>query len=184
MGIFSFFQKKESEPAIKDLIWMSHSAKLKGTLELIQKHPDAILIAWFKNTQETFQDFLIANKILQEVRLANAVTPWTVSNKTVIFLEHYPLLNKEKRLILNWKSEEIFVLSSLDEALFKNIGSNNLVSMMQKLGMQDDEMLEHTLISKSIKRAQVSLEKKAVKEISAESAQEWFKKNKIFETDF
>jgi hypothetical protein len=45
MGLFDLFNKKNPLPDVKDLIWMSHAAKLEGCLKLLQENPDAILIA-------------------------------------------------------------------------------------------------------------------------------------------
>jgi preprotein translocase subunit SecA len=48
---------------------------------------------------------------------------------------------------------------------------------MKQLGMKENEVVGHSLVSKSIVNAQEKLERKAVAEKHATSQDEWFLKN-------
>jgi hypothetical protein len=118
--------------------------------------------------------------IKPEIKIAKNISHLMTQEKTVIFLEHYPFRSKEENFIADWEAEKIYVLSSLDEPLFEQFGGEKIISLMKQMGLKDDEMIEHSLVSKSIVNAQLKLEKKVGVEITAQSAKEWFKKNKKF----
>lgn len=178
MGIFNFSQKKKATPNIKDMIWMSESAKLLGCFKLIQEQQDFVVVAWFSKTQEEFHQFLNEQHGLGiEIHLSQTVISTQVSNKKLIFLEHFPLRSKEENLILNLNPTQVIVLSSLNEPLFEIFGSDEIIRMMKSLGMKEDEMIEHPMISKSIVKAQRKFEQKIIYENSANSSREWFERN-------
>lgn len=178
MGIFNFSQKKKGTPNIKDMVWMSQSAKLRGCLKLIQEQKDVVVIAWFSKTQEEFHQFLNEQHGLDiEIQLAQTLISTQISNIKLILLEHFPLRNKEENLILNLNPTQVIVLNSLDEPLFEVFGSEEIIRLMKSLGMKEDEMIEHPMISKSIVRAQQKLEQKVICENSANSSKEWFERN-------
>jgi len=180
MGLFDFFKKKNTGPEMKDLVWMDRANKLSGGLKLYEAHKDAVVIAWFSVTENEFNKLFAAKLSMPpQIKMANQITAATVLDKTVIFLEHYPFRSKEENLIAEWKPKEIFVLNSLDEPLFKMFGGERITTMMQRMGMQDGETIEHPMVSKSLERAQRKLEEKVVMESSANSAEEWFRKNSI-----
>ncbi|MBK8877624.1 MAG: hypothetical protein IPN74_03455 [Haliscomenobacter sp.] len=100
-----------------------------------------------------------------------------VEGKTVLFLEHYPLLSREHRIFTGWKPAQVLFLTALDEPLFSRFGGERLVNLVQQLGLEETENLEHPMITKSISRAQRKLDE-ALKggDILAESQAEWFEK--------
>ncbi len=178
MGIFNFSQKKKGTPNIKDMVWMSQSAKLRGCLKLIQEQKDVVVIAWFSKTQEEFHQFLNEQHGLGiEIHLAQTVISIQISNTKLILLEHFPMHNKEENLILNLNPTHVVILNSLDEPLFEVFGSEEIIRLMKSLGMKEDEMIEHPMISKSIVRVQQKLEQKVTYESSANSSKEWFERN-------
>lgn len=180
MGLFNFFQKKKAIPAMKDMIWMSKSAKLNGCLNLIKQQQDIVVVAWFSDTFDEFNKFLNEqNGLGVEIQLAKSVLSTQISGKQLILLEHYPIRSKEEDFILNNNPIRIYVLSSLDETLFEQFGSDRIIQMMRSLGMKEDEMIEHPMISKSIKNAQHKLEQKLTFENTANSSKEWFERNVI-----
>ncbi|MBK8044067.1 MAG: hypothetical protein IPK21_16270 [Haliscomenobacter sp.] len=86
--------------------------------------------------------------------------------KTVIFLEHYPLLSRETTLTKGWKPAQALFLTALDEPLFSRFGGDRLVNLVQQLGLEETENLEHPMITKSIARAQRKLDEKLKEETS------------------
>lgn len=47
---------------------------------------------------------------------------------------------------------------SLEDDLMRLFGSDNIAGIMDKLGMEDDEPIEHSLVTKSIENAQKKVE--------------------------
>ena len=180
MGLFDFLNKKPAGPNMKDLVWMNKHAKLQGCLNLARVHTDAVFISWFSQTQDEFKQYVQdQHGVMSDIRSARTVSPSHIENKKVFFLEHYPLRNKEEELIAEWKVKEVYVLNSLDEPLFENFGGQNIMQLMQKMGMQEEESMENTMISKSIENAQRKIAQKLIVENSASSSADWFKRNII-----
>lgn len=178
MGLFGLFKKKNTGPEMKDLVWMDKANKLLGGVKLCEKHKSAVVIAWFSSTENEFNK-LFASKLSMppQIKMAGQVSASAVLDKTVIFLEHYPLRSKEEILIADWQPKEILVLNSMDEPLFTTFGGEKIINLMQKMGMKNDEVIENSMIDKSLERAQRKVEEKVVAESSANSAEEWFKRN-------
>jgi hypothetical protein len=178
MGLFNLFKKGNNLPELKDLVWKNQAGKFEGGLNFILKYPQALCICWFSETQNTFNKFLSTkNGTNIEVKMARTVQPFMVEGKTVFFLEHYPLRTEEEKLVQLWNVKEIFVLSALDEPLFEQFGGNNIINLMDRLGMKEDEYIEHSMIGKSIKNAQTKLQQKVNLESTANSSRDWFRIN-------
>ena len=69
------------------------------------------------------------------------------------------------------------ILTALDEPLLSHFGGEKLIKIMQSLGMKEDEIIEHKMVSQSIANAQEKIEKKIVVEQSARSQAEWMERN-------
>lgn len=177
MGLFNFSQKKKSAP-IKDMIWINQMAKQNGCLKFIKEQPDIVVAAWFNETEEIFNQFLNEqNGLRVEIHQAKSMHSSQAFEKNLVFLEHYPLREKEEEVIENLNPKQVYVFSSLDEPLFNQFGGGKMVELMKSLGMKEDEMIEHPMISKSIVNAQHKLAQKVTIENSANSAKEWFERN-------
>lgn len=117
------------------------------------------------------------------MRLQNNLKSFIETGHTVlVFAEHYPLLSKEKAVL-----EKLATLSdatlktcfyvSLEEPLIKVFGSDNIIELMKKMGMKEDEALEHNMISSALNNAQKKMDTKVQNDSKADSAVEWFKRN-------
>jgi len=174
---FNFFKSKTAEPKITDLIWIHAGAKQKGFIELLEQYPDAIIAGWFDDTISLFQQFLQPGHKEKVVRNIRQLVSPQVENKQVILLEHYPLYSKEEQLWQHWKPAGIYILNSLDEPLFSYFGGENAAMLMGKMGLKENEAIEHPMVSKALKNAQQKLEKQVLNEHSAVSQEEWFRRN-------
>jgi preprotein translocase subunit SecA len=99
-----------------------------------------------------------------------------------LFIGHYPLPAFETKILqkITDASGNEFSLSfwiSLDDPLMKTFGSDRILSIMESLGMKDDECIEHPMVTKSIFRARGKISNQVKNEIEAASAREWFEKN-------
>jgi preprotein translocase subunit SecA len=72
---------------------------------------------------------------------------------------------------------EALIYSALDEPLFKHFGGDKIIQMMKQLGMKEDSMIEHKMVSKAIENAQEKIEKKVIAEQDASSPQKWIERN-------
>ena len=181
MGLFSFFSKKETAPQlkVKDVIWMHNEGKKQGCIRLLLQQPNTALVAWFPETQQLWQVFLQQRQLSQTVLLARGFNTLQLAGKQVMMLEHYPLAEKETTFFQSLNQPEVVVLSAMDEPLFTAFGGDRIIAMMQKLEMKEDEAIEHSMITKSLKNAQSKLEEKLKGGIeqTATSMQDWFSKN-------
>jgi hypothetical protein len=83
-----------------------------------------------------------------------------LQNKESVFIEHYPLHKKELKLVMHWPRKKIRVLNALDEPWLAHFGGEKIIAMAKQLGMGDNEMLQHPMISKAIANAQEKIAKK------------------------
>jgi hypothetical protein len=169
--MFNLFGGPKSKVNVLDKVWMSKAAKLNACRQMITVNPSCVFIAWFEETLKELQ-FALGNNDC--VLLAEKVDLTILRDRLTVFAEHYPLHKKEETLFLALNLKEVPVLSSLDEALFTQFGGERTIELMQKLGMKEDEVIGHSMVTKAIKNAQEKLEKKVVAEKLARSAREWF----------
>ena len=179
MGLFSFLSRKETLPQvrIRDMIWMNAGGKKQGCLKLLQQNPNTALVAWFPETQQLWQQFFDLHNLPNQVLLASHLNTLQIANKTIIMLEHYPLAAKEDAFLQMIRQPEVIILSALDEPLFAKFGGESTIALMQKMGMKEDEAIEHKMVSESLRNAQAELEKKVTVHQNAQSMQDWFAKN-------
>ena len=71
----------------------------------------------------------------------------------------------------------INVYGGLNEPVFNVFGGDRIKDLMIKMGMKENEMIEHSMVSKAIENAQEKIEKKIITESTAHNATEWFKRN-------
>ncbi len=97
------------------------------------------------------------------------------------FAGHYPLPAKEnlvvQKLNTTFPQCSITFCSSLDDPCFEIFDSKNIVGMMEKLGMKEDEVIEHAMVSSAMKRAREKVAEALTKETPAHSETEWFRLN-------
>jgi hypothetical protein len=145
---------------------------------LARQEPDRLFICWFADTAVTFKEFFgqhgLDENLVTETHHLHASK---LLNKKPVFVEHYPLHTKELELIKHWDAEKIIVFSALDEPLFKHLGSEKLIPLMKMLGMKEDEVIEHNMVSKSIIKGQEKIAGQVTIEQSANSQEDWMRKN-------
>jgi hypothetical protein len=176
--MFNLFKKKKDSVKVIDRIWMSQAAKWKGLIELSKQDPSLLIVTWFGHTAEQLQAaFTEAGFASAPIQVARELHGALVKSHNVVFAEHYPVRTREQEVFLQWKLPQAIVHSSLDEPLFQQFGGDKIVEMMKKLGMEEDSMIQHALVSKSIENAQEKVEKKMTLEQPASSALEWMDRN-------
>jgi hypothetical protein len=97
-----------------------------------------------------------------------------------LFSGHYPMSVTEyatlKSLSDSGYDKFIFCLS-FEDPLLEMFGSQNILPLLEKLGLEEEESIEHAMVTQSIQRAREKVESKVSHEIKAKSPEEWFALN-------
>lgn len=162
----------------KDYIYMSETAKFEALSQLsFDENSNTIIVTWFDDTNERLQAFFNKKSCSLDVVSHKSIRSTDANSKQLVFAEHHPLFSKEQELYSRLGLSNPLVFSSLDEPLFSHFGSERIIELMKKMGMKEDEMIQHTLVSSSIKNAQAKIAKKVDYEQPANSQKSWFQKN-------
>lgn len=178
--MLNLFKKKEQELKVVDKVTISGAAKLQAMLAEWNRDKNTAFIFWFDESLRQAASFFATQTIepVTLLGLREAGHP-QIDGKSIVFAEHYPLKSKEEELYkkLNVKLPVIF--SSLGEPLFKIFGADKIVEMMKQLGMKEEEVIEHKMISKAIRKTQEKIEDKVLIDQPAQSQQEWLERNLV-----
>ena len=179
--LFNLFGKKDGGAdghVFVDRAYITTAAKMKACAELARKEPSHIFICWFADTCLQFKEFF-RQQGLDEIMVTEThhLHASKLLNKIPVFVEHYPLHSKEIELIKNWDAKNILVYSAMDEPLFKHFGSEKLIPLMKMMGMKEDEVIEHNMVSKSIIKGQEKIAEQVSLELSANSQADWMERN-------
>ncbi len=203
------FSKKKRKLIKEDKVWMHSAARylnLTKDLEAMTGRGQTLLLSSFfgdthlylsellEKTQISFNlcgspgqiisgkiNLIQASVLIKEKQLQAFSGP--AGPLVIVLPEHHPLFGVEEGFFEALEScggEVVcrFYLS-LDDPLFQLFGAANIVQMMQRLGMAEEEHISHSLISQAIAKAQVKTEKKAKNAFSADSAEAWYNKNMV-----
>ena len=97
--LFNLFGKKEDETnnIFKDKVYINSTGKMNACLQLAKEHSNALFIAWFTETENTFKAFFTKNgEAEKRIILAQFITPDLLQDRIPVFLEHHPLHTKEE----------------------------------------------------------------------------------------
>ena len=114
----------------------------------------------------------LKSSVVQELvrRNANRYGP------TVFFQCHYPIIAEEEKVLGQLTglgfSDFVFCLS-FDDPMLASI-KGNIVQLLERLGLDENESIEHNLVTGSIKNIRIKLNQKVKNERKAKSAAEWF----------
>lgn len=179
--LFNLFGKKDTEGkehVFTDRAYVTTNVKLNACTDLALADPACIFICWFDETADHLKArFNKAGIDESRVQIARYLNPNLLATNKPVFAEHYPLHSQELELIKDWKFENIIVYSALDEPLFKHFGSEKLIPLMKMMGMKEDEVIEHSMVTKSIIKGQEKIAQQVDSVHSAISQAEWMKKN-------
>jgi hypothetical protein len=172
--MFNLFKSGSKGVKVVDKVWMSSQAKINACRKMCEANPSIIFICWFEETIDTLKIALPPNTVIVK---ADNVTASMTQNKMVVFAEHYPLAEKEQNLYTTLGLTEAPVLCALDEPFFEKFGGEKLIDVMKNLGMKEDEIIGHSMVSKSIRNAQDKIAKHASVDNPARSQREWMQRN-------
>ena len=175
--MFSFGKKKNTIQVI-DVVFMTITSKWLACLNAIGTNKSIIFIAWFEETRQQLQHYLEENHLESaSVILYREANAHVVADKQIIFIEHYPLSEKEAILFTSLNLSEVRVFSALEEPFFQYFGGGRIMELMKKMGAEDNEPIEHPMIGMALKNAQEKLSKKVIVATDANSQSGWFSNN-------
>lgn len=152
---------------------MYKKSKWSYCQKFLSENPKTVFIGWFDETITELEEKNSAVTVLN----ARTVHKALVEGSIIIFIEHHPMKSKEDAVFDQLGLTEAIVLTALDEPLLMIFGGEKLIKIMQDLGMKDDEIIEHKMISQSIADAQEKIEKKVTVEQSMRSQSEWIERS-------
>lgn len=187
--MFGLFKSKK-EIIIKDIVWKNETIKYKWIVDKIKTLNKVVLIYFFEDTKSEMIEALSNNSFTEHITGSEkiAITPantilksLSLHDRTPIFIEHFPSYKAEQEilnyLLNNLSIKEITFYVSLEDELLKHFGSERIVQMLEKMGFQDDEALEHNMISKSILNAQKKIDEQVKFGTNTRNSKDWFKMN-------
>jgi len=176
--MFKLFRNKNGKIKIIDRVFIHRQGKWNHCQKLLAENPRTIFIGWFDDSISELEK-LFARITSSSVLILNAKTTHKaqVEGSAIIFIEHHPLKSKEDMVFDMLGLKEAIVLSALDEPWLTIFGSEKIIGMMQNLGMKEDEIIEHKMVSQSIVNAQKKIEEKMIVEQSVRSQAEWIERN-------
>lgn len=111
---------------------------------------------------------------------------WLLTKNTgfsFLFVEHHPLPSVERDFLdvldgaSKQKPQRVRFFVGLDEPLMQSFGGERVGMLMERLGMNEDEVLRHPMIDRAIENAQKKLQKATPNALPARSVEEWFAQN-------
>ena len=98
-----------------------------------------------------------------------------------LFAGHYPLPSKENKVIeklsTSFPVSSLTFCSSIDDPSFELFGADRIMMLLDNLGMEEEECIEHAMVSKAMARTREKIEVNVKQEIVTETEQECFLKN-------
>lgn len=175
--MFNFFRKNSPSVTVRDFCFISEEYKLKAIASLALQEPQTIFLCWFSDTHKLLLSYFKGMEISQErVLLLKGSNYLKISHKKIILAEHHPSLQVEENFYKQMNITTVDYYNSLTEAIFKKAGADKIIDLMRKIGVKDDEAIQHTMISSSIKRLQEKMASSLDGFITASSQEEWIKK--------
>jgi len=72
---------------------------------------------------------------------------------------------------------QICLHASLDDPLMKYFGSDQIVTLFKRLGMDESEAISHPFVTAAIQNAQEKIEAQVQRDVATESMEDWFRFN-------
>lgn len=204
MGLF---WKRSTASNLGDRVWMTKELKNRHLVaeseSFIVSEKLVFVASYFQNSEiaitsileETNIDYIRVhdaissnpskiNVIKANTLLSEIFTDRLVQSNheiIVLFAEHYPLFEKENSIIssmgmLGKKCSYCFYLA-FDEPVLQKFGAEKILALLSQLGIKEDEVISHPLISKAVVNIQKKIESEITNELSASSMEEWFERN-------
>ncbi|NOQ72273.1 MAG: hypothetical protein GQ574_09745 [Crocinitomix sp.] len=124
-----------------------------------------------------------AAEINSSGRLVDALKNFSDPNSSqFLFPNHYPTHDFETEILEKLIDLHDSVIGccfyiAMDDPLMRVFGSERIVTIMDRMGYKENEVIQHSMITKSISNAQKKIDKNVPNALRANSQEEWFKVN-------
>ena len=193
-----FGRKKKHNVQYQDYIWMTAEMKTKKLLALADDGKPVFIISSFDKTLKHLQTLKPSFKILESLSdTDNNSGPWLLNSKKILeapisqpiysgevhiaFTEHYPMPDKDHEIISKtasfFKNSTITFHISLEDLLMRLFNAERIMGIMKSLGINENEAIEHRMISSAIVNAQKKLAKKITFEQQHDDEEAWYRVN-------
>lgn len=174
--MFGLFKKKGAN--VTDFVTISKNAKWHNLLNYWKTNPQVTFVCWFEETYDNITDWFNQHGgDISAIVLARELASYHSHGKTVLFTEHHPSKRKEEELYEKLSLKAVTVWSALEEPIFIAFGGDRIIDLMKKMGMDENDSIQHPMISNAIANAQSKIEKNLITELSARSQKDWVEKN-------
>ncbi|MFN8284304.1 MAG: hypothetical protein U0U67_13880 [Chitinophagales bacterium] len=187
------FGKKKNELQTIEYIWKNDYAKYKGILRMTDRSKPIIFIYYFIETKNQIQQLIETMQVSfsSDIYKQDKITITHAENildakidlthTTVCFIEHHPSFTTEHK-ILNYlendlQIKEVIFHIALTEPLLHYFAGDKIVPLLEKMGFDENEALQHSMITRSIINAQKKIDDKNPNSIETQSAKHWFEVN-------
>ena len=170
--MFGLFKKKNKAARPNYQVFSSEVNKYRHIIKLIKSASGPITVLYhFNNTRTEAEQLLKAAGIdfsdnnsgnIQLMFAQDYIDSLSVNSNPVIVTEIYPLPDRDIELMQKSNGLDRQFFSAMDSPFFNKLGSYRLPTLMQNLGMQDDEAISHPMVSKSIAKVQDKLQKEVL----------------------
>lgn len=174
--MFKLF-KRENKPTITDRVFIHARNKWRYCQKILSENSKTIFIGWFDDTIDDLESYLSQANVTAAILKARTVNRSQIRGEQLIFIEHYPMKTREDQLLDQLNLNEAVFLTAVDEPLLKYFGGEKLMQIMENMGMNEEDPIEHKLITQSIITAQKKIERKMIIEQSTRSQAEWMERN-------
>ena len=166
--VLSFFEDKQQE--VIDFATSKNAPHSVIDSNSLTNNDKSVLLMnaqWLSSSSQAM-DFLI--------QLSKAV------KLNVMFYGHYPIPEKENQLLSKISTTikigtTVKFFSSLDDRAFEMFGADNIKNIMERMGMKEDEAIEHAMVTKSMERARHKIEAGVSQETVTSTEVEWYDRN-------
>ena len=140
----------------------------------------------FDSLTDTLEDVGVLMVAAEDILLIASNTPLAsqLASKAglqIIITEHHPSYQEEQMLLAHLTQilpgYSAVAFTALDEPFMQFFGGPRIITLMERIGMKENESLEHKMISKSIARAQRRIDDDKVGSGQAESQQAWMEQH-------
>jgi hypothetical protein len=199
MGMLDWFRKPKSNvEVLDDVIWLTKQAKFAGIATAVARCLDGpepsgavYLVAHFPNCRDELAAIAAKESFDQRIvviTLADDLAgsrPSVVSGDspavTIIVAERHPLEAHDAAVVefaegLPRRCRLVHHVS-LEDPLMKVFASPWVQNMLEQLGMDENEAIESRMVSRRIQEAARKVERQAVSDLRANSAEEWLQLN-------
>jgi hypothetical protein len=177
--MFSFF-KSIKKAEIKFLVYFTKIMKYQQLIKRLKSEKAShTLLYYFDETKMELEKMLEASGL--EGFDIQCAFDYTSNGSSLILVEVHPLATVTDQLLTRLAPEtslECYI--GMDEGLMKLFGSERTIKLMEKMGMQQDEVISHSLVTGSIRKAQSKLDQKNPHPRDVrESLDKWIIDNKV-----